>query len=424
MLQSVRGTYDIIGEEFQKFHYVNDLFEHFMKLYGYEMIKTPVIEDTAVFKKDNDTSDMVTKEMFTFSINGKDSLTLRPEGTAGVIRAFIQHKLYARELPVKLAYIEEMFRYERPQKGRQRQFNQLGIEVLGDKSPLIDAEVIALGYSFLKTLGIEDMEVHINTLGDSTSRLRYLEALKEYFRPHIDELCADCKDRLEKNPLRILDCKIDHDKDVIKRAPSIYDHLEDEAKSYFKQVLSYLDALEIPYVIDEHMVRGLDYYTDTVFEVVSTDKDAGSQSTIFGGGRYDSLIEEMGGPKMSGIGFAIGEERLISAMESAGLFDDLSITPDVYVIDLTSQDSFALEVAEMLRHNGYATELNYYKRSLKSQFKSADRKKTRFIIIIGEDEVKERKVSLKDKKEETQEMVKIEDLIAKLDVLMEGDRDE
>ncbi len=420
MLQNVRGTYDILDDEYARFTYVNDLFTHFMNLYGYKMIKTPVIEDTAVFKKDNDTSDMVTKEMFTFSINGKDSLTLRPEGTAGVIRAYIQHKMYALEAPVKLAYIEEMFRYERPQKGRQRQFNQLGIEVLGEKSAMIDAEVIALGYTFLRTLGIEDIEVHLNTLGNNASRSRYIEALKDYFRPHIDKLCADCQMRLDKNPLRILDCKIDHELDVIKNAPTIKDYLDDEASEYFKDVLKYLDTLEIPYVIDEHMVRGLDYYTDTVFEVMNTNKEAGSQSTIFGGGRYDNLVAEMGGPAMSGIGFAIGEERLIMAVEQAGAFPDLTTTPDVYIIDLSEGDPYVLKVAEILRRNGFSVVVNYYKRSLKSQFKSVDRYQARYTIIIGEDEIRDMKVNIKDNRSKNQEVVKSDDLVAYLDRKLGG----
>ncbi len=415
MLQNVRGTYDIIGQDYDKVAYVNDLFTHFMKLYGYEMIKTPIIEDTAVFKKEGDTSDMVTKEMFTFSINGKDSLTLRPEGTAGVIRALIQHKLYAGELPLKLAYSGEMFRYERPQKGRQRQFNQLGVEVIGDKSPLIDAEVIAMGYYFLKTLGITDIEVRINTLGDTASRMAYLSVLKDFLRPHIDELCSDCHDRLEKNPLRVLDCKVDHDKDFMKDVPDIKDFLSADAKAYYAMVLSYLERLGIPYIDDSKMVRGLDYYTDTVFEIVSTDASVGSQSTIFGGGRYDDLIAQMGGPELSGIGFAIGQERLILAMESAGLFTDLGNSPDVYIIDLTEGDPYVLEVAELLRNNGYSVAVNYYKRSMKAQFRSADRKGARFVAIIGEDEVGAKTINMKDQESKDQETIKTAEVIDYLD---------
>ena len=420
MLQNVRGTYDIIGTDYDKVTYVHDIFSHFMKLYDYKMIKTPIIEDTAVFKKEDDTSDMVTKEMFTFSINGKDSLTLRPEGTAGVIRSVIQHKLYANEMPLKLAYSGEMFRYERPQKGRQRQFNQLGVEVIGDKSPMIDAEVIAMGYYFLKTLGIKDIEVQVNTLGDRASRKAYLAALKDYFKPYIDELCHDCKERLAKNPLRILDCKIDSDKTFMRDVPNIKDFLSQEARDYYDAVLAYLDKLGIPYRENSKMVRGLDYYTDTVFEVVSTAEETGSQSTIFGGGRYDQLVAEMGGPDLSGIGFAIGQERLIIAMESAGLFDDLGSKPDVYIIDLSEGNPYVLEVAELLRNNAYSVSTNYYKRSLKAQFRSADRQGARFVVIIGEDEVAAKTINIKDQTTKDQKTIKLEELIDYLDANIGG----
>ena len=342
MYQTVKGTYDILSEDYRKFEMVNTLFKHFLDLYGYEIMKTPVFEYTGVFSKENDTSDMVTKEMYTFSMNGKDSLTLRPEGTAGIIRSFVQNKMYSKELPVKLAYIEEMFRHERPQKGRQRQFTQLGVENIGDKNPMIDAEVIALGYFFVKTLGLKSIKVCINTLGDATSRLKYKEALKTYFDEYRDQLCYDCQNRLDKNPLRILDCKIDHDLECVKNAPKMHDYLTEESAAYFKKVLEYLDALEIPYTIDNNLVRGLDYYTDTVFEVVSTHEVSGSQSTIFGGGRYDNLVKEMGGPEISGIGFAIGEERLIILAEAEGVFDEYKPYVDAYVIDMTKGSAYAL----------------------------------------------------------------------------------
>ena len=416
--QTVKGTYDILGNDFKKFEMVNTLFKHFLDLYGYEMMKTPVFEYTGVFSKENDTSDMVTKEMYTFSMNNKDSLTLRPEGTAGIIRSFVQNKMYSRELPVKLAYIEEMFRHERPQKGRQRQFTQLGIENIGDKNPMIDAETIALGYFFVKTLGLKSIKVCINTLGDSESRLRYKEALIEYFKDYKDELCFDCQNRLEKNPLRILDCKVDHELECIKNAPKMQDYLNEESKEYFKKVLEYLDSLGIPYVVDNTLVRGLDYYTDTVFEVVSTHEASGSQSTIFGGGRYDNLVKEMGGPDISGIGFAIGEERLIILAEAEGIFKENKTYVDAYVIDMTKGNPYVLEVANTLRMNSYTTELNYYDRSMKSQFKSSDRKGARFVIIIGEDELNNQKVTLKDTNTREQYEVKYEDLIDKMDELM------
>lgn len=417
--QTVKGTYDILPSEMLKFEKVNTLFKHFLDLYGFKLMKTPVLENTKVFAKDNDTSDMVTKEMYTFTTSSGDSLTLRPEGTAGIIRSFIQNKMYANELPVKLAYIEEMFRHERPQKGRQRQFTQLGVEAIGEKSPMIDAEVIALGYFFIKALGLKSIKVCINTLGDSDSRIAYKKALEEYFRSYESELCEDCKNRLSKNPLRILDCKIDHEKEFIKNAPCIYDFLTDEAKTYFEKVQAYLKKLEIPYEIDSSLVRGLDYYTDTVFEVISTHSESGSQSTIFGGGRYDGLVEELGGPAMSGIGFAIGEERLIILGDAEGIFDDGETGLDSYVIDMTDGSPYALEVASIIRANAYSCEVNFTKRSMKSQFKSCERKKARFIIIIGEDEVKDEVVTVKDTSDQSQVIVKLDELIDYLDRKMQ-----
>lgn len=414
--QTVKGTYDLLPEDMMKFNKVETLFRHFLNLYGYREIKTPVFEFTGVFAKDNDTSDMVTKEMYTFSPNEKDSLTLRPEGTAGVIRSFVEHKLFgSEEIPCKLAYVEEMFRHERPQKGRQRQFTQMGVENLGEKNPLIDAETIALGYFFIKTLGINNIKVCINTLGDAQSRLNYKEALIKYFAPHKQELCFDCQNRLEKNPLRILDCKVDHENEVVKNAPKMSEYLTPESKEYFAAVLKYLDALEIPYIIDDKLVRGLDYYTDTVFEVISTREESGSQSTIFGGGRYDSLVKEMGGPEMSGIGFAIGVERLIILAEAEGIFEPYSVDMDCYVIDLTGGNEYALQVASLLRNNSYTTELNCYPRSLKAQFKSSDRKNARFVIIIGEDEVQKKTVQLKDTKDKVQTEISLNELIDTLD---------
>ena len=415
--QTVKGTYDILPEQMMKVNMLKDLFRHFLNLYGYDEIKTPVFEYTDVFQKENDTSDMVTKEMYTFSVNGKDSLTLRPEGTAGVIRSFVENKMYGNsELPVKLGYLEEMFRHERPQKGRQRQFTQLGIECIGDKNPLIDAEVIALGYFYIRTLGLQGIKVLINTLGDSESRLRYREKLIEHFTPYKDELCQDCRNRLEKNPLRILDCKIDHAGKAVETAPKM--ELTESAAKYFEDVKHCLDILGIPYEVDDRLVRGLDYYTDTVFEVVSTNEASGSQATIFGGGRYDNLVKEMGGPAMSGIGFAIGVERLLILCEAEEIFD-LKKNLDCYVINLNEDSDYAMLVAEELRANGFSTEMDYYRRSVKAQFRSSERKNARFVLIIGEDEVNSMTVTLKDTLTKAQETVKREELCERLDQLME-----
>ncbi|MBQ1482515.1 MAG: histidine--tRNA ligase [Erysipelotrichaceae bacterium] len=415
--QTVKGTYDLLPDQMVRFNMLADLFRQFLNLYGYSEIKTPVFEYTGVFQKENDTSDMVTKEMYTFSPNGKDSLTLRPEGTAGVIRSFVENKMYASsEFPVKLGYIEEMFRHERPQKGRQRQFTQMGVECLGEKDPLIDAEVIALGFFFIKTLGLESVKVLINTLGDSESRLGYKKDLIDYFAPHKEELCYDCQNRLEKNPLRILDCKIDREADIVKNAPKM--RLTDASAKYFEDVRHYLDVLGVPYEIDDRLVRGLDYYTDTVFEVVSTNEASGSQATIFGGGRYDDLVKEMGGPQMSGIGFAIGVERLMILCEAEEVFD-IKKSLDCYVINLNRDPDYAFAVAEELRSNSFSTEMDYYRRSLKAQFRASERKNARFVLIIGEDEVKDDVITLKDTLTKAQETVKREELVDRLDQLME-----
>ncbi len=416
--QKVKGTFDLLAKDLYKFNLLNDLFRHFLDLYGYSEIKTPVFEFTDVFKKDNDTSDMVTKEMYTFSVNNKDSLTLRPEGTAGVIRSFIENKMYADpELPIKLGYIEEMFRHENAQKGRQRQFTQMGIECIGDKNPLIDAEVIALGYFFLKTIGLNDLKVLINSLGDNDSRLKYKEELIEYFSQYKDELCFDCQNRLLKNPLRILDCKNDANKEFVKNAPKM--KLSKESEEYFDLVKHYLDVLNVPYEVNDKLVRGLDYYTDTVFEVISTNEANGAQSTIFGGGRYDNLIKEMGGPDISGIGFAIGVERLIILADAENVFDEYKKEIDCYVINLYENPDYALEVLEDLRNNSYKAEMDYYSRSLKAQFKSSDRKNARFVLIIGEDEVNSNTITLKDSLTKAQETIKHEELIDRLDQLLE-----
>lgn len=411
MYQTVKGTYDILPDDYEKRLRLKELFKDVVECYGYRTLETPIFEYAGVFKKENDTSDMVTKEMYTFSPNGKDELTLRPEGTAGVIRSVVQNKLYgSQELPLKLAYMGEMFRHERPQKGRQRQFTQLGIENIGNKSPIIDAEVIALAYNFIDMAGLENIKVLINTLGDSESRNNYTKALKEYFTPLKDKLCVDCQNRLDKNPLRILDCKVDHELDIIKNAPKMSDYLTAEAKEYFNSVKSYLDAAGIPYVVDDKLVRGLDYYTDTVFELVSTSENAGSQSTVLAGGRYDNLVKEMGGPELSGIGFACGLERLTMMVEEENSFENLELNRDFYIIDMTNSSDYGFKVATYLRNALYNVELNVYPRSMKAQFKSADRCKARYIIIIGEDELNNNTLTIKDVINKDQTVIKYDEL--------------
>ena len=420
MYQTVKGTYDVLPDQYEKRKRLKDLFKDVIECYGYRLMETPVFEYAGVFQKENDTSDMVTKEMYTFSPNEKDVLTLRPEGTAGVIRSVVQNKLYGNnELPLKLGYIGEMFRHERPQKGRQRQFTQCGIENIGDKSPIIDAEIIALAYNFIDMAGLENVKVLINTLGDNESRVAYTKALKEYFTPLKDQLCFDCQNRLEKNPLRILDCKVDHELDIIKNAPKMSDYLTDSAKAYFEKVKAYLDACNIPYIVDDKLVRGLDYYTDTVFELVSTSENAGAQSTVLAGGRYDNLVKEMGGPELSGIGFACGLERLTMMVEEENEMTNLDLPCDFYIIDMSKGSDYAFKVSEVLRRNLFNVDLNVYDRSMKAQFKSADRRNAKNIIIIGEDEVNNSSLTIKNSETKEQVTIKFDELDAYLESLGE-----
>ena len=412
--QTPRGTYDILPSDIHKWHDVEAVIRRITSLYRYREIRTPYFEDTKVFKRENDSSDMVNKEMYTFNM-GSESYTLRPEGTAGVIRSFDQHKLYgSMEMPARLYYLGAMFRHERPQKGRQRQFTQFGVENIGAKTPEIDAETIALGYDIVKAMGISSIKVLINTLGDDESRAAYRQALKEHFAPHLDELCGDCQRRYEQNPLRILDCKVDHDKECMKNAPKLSDYLNEESSEYFRRVLACLDALGIPYEIDEHLVRGLDYYTHTVFEVVSTRPDSGAQATIFAGGRYDHFVEYYGGPEMSGIGFAIGLERLIALAEDEGYPFTEEGQCDVYVIGLGNVGDSVLKTLSMLRNAGYQCEGNLVKRSLKAQFKSADRMNAKYIVILGEDEVAQGTLNVKNSADKTQLTLKNEELLDQL----------
>lgn len=423
--QVPRGTQDVLPNEIGKWHRLEELIRQFTYVYNYDEIRTPIFEHTNVFKRGNDSSDMVNKEMYTFQLeNSATSLTLRPENTAGVARAFVEHKMFGyADLPAKLYYVGPQCRHERPQKGRMRIFNQFGVEVIGAKSPMLDVEAIALGWSFVSALGLQDMKVLINTLGDDASRAAYREALKEHFKNDIEHMCGDCKRRYEQNPLRMLDCKVDHDLEVMKQVPRMEDYLNAESKEYFQQVLEGLDALDIPYEVDDKLVRGLDYYTHTVFEVVSVNKEMGAQSTVFAGGRYDGLVEYFGGPeKMSGIGWAMGIERLIIACEAEGISLSEEEGLDAYVLCLSPKVSKeALQITTALRSAGYRSDTDYMNRSFKAQFKTVDRKHASVAIIVGEDDINQGTVNMKRIKDQTQKTVKIEDVIDEMDRLFEAE---
>ncbi|MEI7667800.1 MAG: histidine--tRNA ligase [Erysipelotrichaceae bacterium] len=421
--QVPRGTQDLYGLEIKEWHKIEELIRQITDAFAYQEIRTPEFEHTEVFKRENDASDMVNKEMYTFIDKGERSLTLKPEGTAGLIRCFVENKLYSNpEMPYKYFYLGPCFRYERPQKGRTRIHHQFGIEVIGDKTPYIDAEVISLGLAVVQSLGLKDLKVLINTLGDSESRLAYKTALSEHFKPIIDEFCDDCKRRYVQNPLRILDCKVDHDHKGMLSAPHLSDYLNQESKEYFETVIQILKDSEIEIEISDRLVRGLDYYTHTVFEVVSTNSEMGSQSTVFGGGRYDNLVADFNGPQLSGIGFGMGIERLLVALKAENIsLGDIEHS-DVYIVALDDEArDYAYHIATFLRLNGYKTDLDYYKRSFKAQFKSVERKNAEVVIMLGSKEMANGQIVIK--KVATQEQVTInqDDLLHQLQHFLDED---
>ena len=410
-ITKVRGTEDLLFDDTKKWHIIEKIILEVAAKYNFQELRTPIFEHTELFVKGvGDTTDVVNKEMYTFDDKKGRSLTLRPEGTTGAIRAYIEHKMFGYDnQPVKLYYYGPMFRYERPQKGRQRQFNQFGIETLGIKSPEVDVEIILTGLEVCNKLGLKNLKVLINTLGDEQSRQDYRAALVAYFKQYEAELCSDCKTRLYKYPLRILDCKVDHDKEFMKNAPHLEDYLTAEAATYFNDVITILQGLNIAYEVDDRLVRGLDYYTDTIFEVVSTNKESGAQATLFGGGRYDGLVASLGGPDVSGIGFGMGIERmLISAeVENPALFTDVPL--DIYIMPLSPQaQSYCFNLLENLRLRDVVCDMEYFTKSLKAMFKYCERNNIRYAIMVGEDEMQAQTFILKDLKNNTQEEISLE----------------
>lgn len=408
--QKMKGTLDYLGDDSLKYRYVVDKIFKIIKGFGFSEIITPIFEATEVFVRSaGEASDIVTKEMYTFIDKGERSITLRPEGTASLVRCFIENKLYATPGIKKYFYFGPMFRYERPQKGRYRQFNQFGVEVYGDSSPYLDTDVILSAYRILSSLGIKGIKLKINTIGDFKSREAYSNALKEYFKDKLDDLCDDCKNRYNKNPMRILDCKVDKDNEILLNAPKIKDYLTDEAKDYFKKTLDALDQVGVPYFVDEGLVRGLDYYTDTVFEFIS-DFDG---LAICAGGKYAELIKSFNGPDIPGIGYAFGIERILSIMEEEGLFPELTESTDVVIISLDDLSKVsALKLADSLRGENLKVEMDYKNNNLKPQFKLSDRFNPRFIVIIGESERESGVYTIKDTVNKTEEKVDLDKIIS------------
>lgn len=409
-ISAPKGTKDLLPDQVYKWHYVENKFSDICKRYGFKEIRTPMFEHTEVFARGiGDTTDVVQKEMYTFNDHAGRSITLKPEGTSGAVRAFIEHKQYAEVQPTKYYYNTDCFRYEKPQAGRLRHFHQFGIEVFGTSNMLADAEVISLGYDFLTELGITEIQLRINSVGCPDCRRKYRDALKEFLKPRYDELCNTCKDRYERNPMRILDCKSEICKKIVENAPRMLDYLCDDCRNAFEELKTNLTSIGIEYVIDPNIVRGLDYYTKTAFEFVTT--KIGAQGTVCGGGRYDHLIEELGGPPIPGVGFGLGIERLIMLMEANDVKFPEESRPEVFIAVMgEAAKSFGLKLCRELRQKGVIAEMDTLSRNIKGQFKYADRLGAKYTLVIGEDELKKGVVSLKDMAKSEQREIKIENI--------------
>ena len=399
--QKPKGTADILPPFSKEWQFVEQNARETFALYNYEEIRTPIFEKFEVFSRSaGDTSDIVTKEMYDFDDKGGRHIALRPEGTAGVVRAFVENKLYGPEhqKPVKFYYMGPMFRYERPQSGRLREFHQIGVEAFGSDSPKMDVETIMMGMDFLKKLKVSGLKLVINTLGDKESRDRYRQALIDYLEPHFEELSDDSKARLHKNPLRVLDSKDKNDQKIVENAPEILDFLTEDAQKHFTSVKEELDTLGVDYVVDSSMVRGLDYYNHTIFEIMIADSPLGKGDvTICAGGRYNGLVEELGGPEVSGVGFGLGVERLLLLLNAETQTTLQSKQLDFYVVgigDLVQND--VLKVVHELRQMNFVTEQDYLDRKPKAQFKSADKLNAKYVVTIGESEMNDRVFKLKD----------------------------
>ena len=415
LTKAPRGTKDITPKDSYKWNYVENKFREVCSLYGYEEMRTPVFEHTELFKRSvGDTTDIVQKEMYSFTDKGDREITLKPEGTAGVVRAFIENKLYADTQPTKLFYMTPCFRYERPQAGRQRQFHQFGIETLGSDKPSIDAEVIALAVQFFNEVGLKDLAVSINSVGCPVCRPKYNEKLKAYLETKVDVLCETCLDRKDKNPMRVIDCKNPVCQENLTDIPFMVDNLCEECEDHFTKVKTYLDEMDVKYIVDKKIVRGLDYYKKTAFEIISN--DIGSQSTVCGGGRYDGLVEQIGGPKgVSGIGFGLGVERLLLTLENNNIEIQNSMSTDIFIVTIGDEaKTKSFKLLKDLRYNHISADNDHLDRSVKAQFKYSDKINSKFTIVIGEDELKNDSATLKNMSTSEQTTVKLSELVEEL----------
>ncbi|MFC4558917.1 histidine--tRNA ligase [Virgibacillus kekensis] len=422
-IKAPRGTADLLPGTIEKWQFVEDKIKDVCERYHFKEIRTPLFEHTELFQRGvGDSTDIVQKEMYTFEDRGGRSLTLRPEGTASVARSFVEHKLFGNpNQPVKLYYFAPMFRYERPQKGRMRQLNQFGIEVLGSSNPAVDAEVIDLAMTVYSELGLRSLKLVINSLGDKESRDNHRQALVNHFEPHRDELCGDCQTRLRQNPLRVLDCKKDRDHPAMKTAPSILDYLNNESEKYFEDVKNYLTMMGIDYTVDKNLVRGLDYYNHTAFEIMSEAEGFGAITTLAGGGRYNGLIEELDGPSTPGIGFGMGMERLLMALEAEHREIDTNSNLDCFLVAVGEEASKkAVQLVHELRKNGIQADKDYLDRKMKAQFKAADRYQAKYVLIFGEDELSREVINVREMSTGNQNEVPLTQLIEHLQDTFSG----
>lgn len=412
MYQKMKGTYDLLPSDIARWQKLEKVIRNVSKIYNYKEIRTPMFERSELFHRGvGADTDIVSKETYDFIDRGKRSNTLRPEGTAGVVRSLIENKLYAGVNPIqKLYYMGPMFRYEQPQKGRYRQFRQFGVEAFGSNSPQLDAEVIAYAVSVLKALKIKDVEVHINSIGDAESKANYRQALVDYLKDDITNLCSNCQTRYTTNPLRILDCKIDKENPILVNSPKPIDYLNEESKNHFDELITYLDAMEIKYVVDRNLVRGLDYYTHTVFEVNANLETLGAQNTICGGGRYNNLVKSLGGPDIPGVGFAFGLERLMFALESINFTGDPEFLHLYLMILGDEQKPDGLAMLNRCRLGGLFSDIDFLDKKMKGKWKQAANSKARFVAIYGATEKEADVVNVKDQQTGTEVTIKKQQL--------------
>ncbi|MCT4661299.1 MAG: histidine--tRNA ligase [Tissierellales bacterium] len=415
-----KGTQDVLPNDAYKWHYLEELIREVCREFGYKELRTPTFEHTELFKRGvGETTDVVQKEMYTFEDKKGRSITLKPEGTAPVVRAYVERKLSAGPQPTKVYYLTPCFRYERPQAGRMREFHQFGVEAFGAQDPTIDAEVISIAHRLFEKLGLENIELNINSIGCPKCRAIYHEKLKEFLKSKLENLCGTCKERFETNPMRIIDCKVESCQAELTDVPLMLDYLCEDCEEHFGQVKMYLESIGIPFVVNPKIVRGLDYYTKTAFEFIS--KDIGSQGTVCGGGRYDKLVKEIGGPEVPGIGFGMGMERLLLTLDNLDIEIPNEETVDVFVVTLgENARKKGFEIVYKLRKMGYAAELDHLARSAKAQFKYSNKMGSKVNLTLGDQELESGVVMLKDMQKSEQSEVEINNIYEAVEAILGG----